>query len=151
MSNRKEEIKKRFDSLAGQRDKWIARNRYYYDDQARYFRFLIPEGMSVLELGCGTGDLLNALKPGRGAGIDISPEMIKVAKEKHPHLEFRQGNIEELASRDETFDFIVMSDVVGHLQDIEETLRGFRSFCRPDTRIIISYYNFLWEPVLKSG
>ena len=134
MSNRKEELKKRFDRLAGRRDEWIARNRYYYGDQARYFRFLVPEGMSVLELGCGTGDLLNALKPGRGVGIDISPETITLAKKKYPHLEFRQGDVEELKGIDETFDFIVMADVVGHLQDIEETFRGLKSFCLPDTR-----------------
>ena len=51
----------------------------------------------------------------------------------------------------EKFDVIVLSDVVGHLLDIEETLRGVRNFCRPETRVIISYYNFLWEPILKAG
>jgi cellulose synthase/poly-beta-1,6-N-acetylglucosamine synthase-like glycosyltransferase len=35
--------------------------------------------------------------------------------------------------------------------DIEETIRKLHTFCRPDTRIIISYYNFLWEPILKMG
>ena len=44
-----------------------------------------------------------------------------------------------------------MADVVGHLMDIEETLRRLQIFFRADTRIIISYYNFLWEPILKAG
>jgi hypothetical protein len=35
--------------------------------------------------------------------------------------------------------------------DIEETFKKLRTFCRPDTRLIISYYNFLWEPILKMG
>ncbi|MDP6179619.1 MAG: methyltransferase domain-containing protein, partial [Desulfatiglandales bacterium] len=84
---RKELIIKRFNSLAGRRQYWKDRNRYYYHDQERYFRFLIPGGLSVLEIGCGTGDLLHAMKPKRGVGIDFSPEMLKIAREKYPDLE----------------------------------------------------------------
>lgn len=149
--DRKQTIVKRFDTLAKKRGQWIERNRYYYDDQARYCRFLIPEGLSVLELGCGTGDLLNALKPGRGVGVDFSFGMIHAAKKKYPHIDFRREDIEELEPWGETFDAIILSDVVGHLEDIEETFRRLRPFCRPDTRVIVSYYNFLWEPVLKLG
>jgi len=50
----------RFDDSAKDRQAWMARNRYYYEDQKRYLRFLVPERLSVFELGCGTGDLLNA-------------------------------------------------------------------------------------------
>lgn len=145
------EIASRFDSLAEQREKWIDRNRYYYEDQKRYYRFLVPEGASVLELGCGTGDLLASLNPRRGVGIDISSEMVCVASRKHPGLEFRNGDVERLESWGETFDVLVLADVVGHLHDIEETLVRLRTFCRPDTRVIVSYYNFLWEPILKAG
>jgi len=148
---RKQELINRFDKLAAEREIWIKKNRYYYDDQVRYYRFLVSEGLSILELGCGTGDLLGALNPRRGVGIDFSPEMVRRARESHPGLEFREADIEHLESWGETFDVIILADVVGHLQDIEETLRSIRAFCRSDTRIIISYYNFLWEPVLKLG
>jgi len=129
----------------------MARNRYYYDDQRRYFRFLVPEDRSVIEFGCGTGDLLRGLRPGRGIGIDISSEMVSVAARKYPELEFRQADMEKIESWGETFDFVILADVVGHLQDIEESFRRLRSFCRPDSRVIVSYYNFLWEPLLKMG
>jgi SAM-dependent methyltransferase len=147
----KEELIGRFDKLAGQRETWIGRNKYYYEDQARYFRFLVPEGLSVLELGCGTGDLLHALKSRRGVGVDFSGEMIRIAREKYPGLEFREADIENLESWGETFDVLILADVVGHLQDIEETLRSLRSFCHCETRVMVSYYSFLWEPVLKLG
>jgi len=147
----KKEIVKRFDDLAGKRQYWIERNKYYYDYQKRYFRFLIPEGLSLLELGCGTGDLLNALKPKHGIGIDFSSEMVRIAGKQYPDLEFRTADIEQLEGWGETFDAVIMADVVGHLMDIEETFRQLHTFCRPDTRIIISYYNFLWEPILKMG
>jgi len=147
----KENITKRFDALAEKRQYWKDRNRYYYDDQERYFRFLVPEGLSILELGCATGDLLNALNPRRGVGIDFSTEMIRLAKKNYPNMEFRIADIEKIEGWEETFDALIISDVVGHLLDIEETFRNLHIFCRPDTRIIISYYNLLWEPILKMG
>ena len=104
-----------------------------------------------MELGCGTGDLLDALSPKRGVGIDFSPGMVKIAKGSYPDLEFREADVERLKDWGETFDVIIMSDLVGHLQDIEETFRNLRPFCRSDTRVIVSYYNFLWEPVLRIG
>lgn len=149
--DKKDEVLRRFDALAARRQGWKERNKYYYGDQERYFRFLVPEGLSILELGCGTGDLLHALRPSRGIGIDFSGKMLEIATEKYPELEFRQVDIENMKTWGERFDVLILADVVGHLQDIEETFRGLRDFCRYNTRIIISYYNFLWEPVLKLG
>lgn len=148
---RKEEIKKRFDALAEKCQYWKERNRYYYDNQERYFRFLVPERLSILELGCGTGHLLAALKPKRGVGIDFSSEMLRIAKERYPELEFRLADMEQLKDWGETFDILIMADIVGHLMDIEATFRGLHTFCRPSSRVIVSYYNFLWEPILKIG
>ena len=145
----KDKIRQRFDALAQTRDKWLDRNRLYYSDQEHYLKFLIPEGKSVLELGCGTGRLLAALKPRRGLGIDISPAMIRQARKQYPGLEFQVGDMENLDNFDETFDFIILSDVIGLLLDIEQTFHALHRFCRPDTRVIITYYNFLWEPLLK--
>jgi len=148
---KKEEIIERFDSLAEKRQYWKDRNRYYYRDQEKYFRFLVHERLSILELGCGTGELLNALRPKRGVGVDFSPEMLRIARARYPNIEFRTADIEKIKGWGETFDVLIMSDVVGHLMDIEETFRQLHIFCRPDTRIIISYYNFFWEPILKLG
>lgn len=148
---KKEDIARRFDALAAKRQYWKDLNRYYYDEQEKYFRFLVSKGLSILELGCGTGDLLNMLKPKRGVGIDFSPQMLDIAKKQYPDLEFRQADIEQTEAWGETFDILILADVVGHLMDIEKTLRQLQIFCRADTRIIISYYNFLWEPILKMG
>lgn len=150
-SKSKADLIKRFDSLAKDRLRWKERNKYYYDDQLRHFQFLVPEGSSILELGCGTGELLAALRPRRGLGVDFSAEMVKLASERNPEMEFLQADIEELANWGETFDVLIMTDVIGHLHDIQETLQKLRSFCRDETRIILSYYNFLWEPILKIG
>ena len=149
--SQKENIRKRFNALAKKRRYWKERNMYYYSNQEKYFRFLIPEGLSILELGCATGELLNALKPKRGVGIDFSSEMVRIARERYPNIDFRTADIESIEGWGETFDVLIMADVVGHLMDLEETFRRLHIFCRADTRIIISYYNFLWEPILKMG
>ncbi len=96
-----------FDSLAATRDRWIEKNWYYHQEIARTLSFSIPPGSSVLEIGCSTGHLLNALKPGRGLGIDISPAMVEIARGKYPHLEFRVDDVEDLKT-DEKFDYVVL-------------------------------------------
>ena len=59
----------RYDGLAPQRERFRRRNSYYHREIENAYRFIIPEGASVLEVGCGPGDLLAAVKPSRGVGI----------------------------------------------------------------------------------
>ncbi len=147
-SERKSVIRERFDRLAETREYWQRKGSYYYEDQQRYMRFLIPEGLRVLEIGCGLGDLLAAVKPSRGLGIDISDMMVKEASRRHPELEFRVGDA-ELLDLDEKFDVIILADVMGHLLDVEAALRRLRACCTAKTRLVIAYYNFFWEPLLR--
>jgi SAM-dependent methyltransferase len=138
---------KYFDSLAPAWDRWKNRNRYYHKSVERLLQFLVPPQSTVLELGCATGDLLNAVQPSKGVGIDISPKMVQLAQQKHPHLIFHVMNAEEL-SYNQKFDYVVMSDLVGHLYDIQLALEKAHTVMIPRSRLIITYYNFLWEPVL---
>jgi ubiquinone/menaquinone biosynthesis C-methylase UbiE len=105
---------------------------------------IIPPGASVLDVGCGTGDLLRALKPRRGVGIDLSPRMVEIARGKHPALEFVAGDVERFDFQ-EQFDYILLSDVVGHLDDVWAAFRNLRRGCHPASRIIVTYYNYLWS------
>jgi len=147
-SDKKAVLGERFDRLADSREQWQKRASYYYEDQCRYLRFLIPEGLRVLEVGCGLGDLLAALKPSRGLGVDLSERMVKQASLRHPSLEFRTADVESFVV-DETFDVIVLADVIGHLFDVQSVLRSLRGCCTSKTRIVIAYYNFIWEPLLR--
>lgn len=143
-------MKSFFDRKAPVRSRWLARNKYYHMLVRRFMKFHIPAGSSVLEIGCGTGHLLNALSPRRGVGIDFSSQMVSIASSKYPHLEFICADAEEYVLS-ETFDFIVISDTVGYFQDIQKVLKNIQQNCRPDTRVIITTYNHLWEPLLKFG
>ena len=154
LSKRKRAIQANADLLAGSRDDWIARNSFYYRDDRAYMRFLVRPGQRVLELGCGTGDLLSELEPARGVGVDLSSNMVDVARRRFPHLQFLQGDIEDaelLASLDGPFDVIILSDTIGYLDDCAQTLESLHSLCTPETRIVITYYAWFWEPILKLG
>src|SRR3990172_6820793 len=88
LSPRKAAIRQLADKLGSLRSALIGRNLYYYTEDYNYMRFLVPEGLQVLDLGCGSGELLAALKPSRGVGVDFSERMVEVARDKHPEYEF---------------------------------------------------------------
>lgn len=115
-------------------------------------RFLVPPGQRVLDLGCGTGQLLAALEPARGVGIDFSESMIAAARTQHPAFDFRVGDTEDERAYDDLngpFDAIILSDLIGSLDDCEATLKLLRRICHSETRLIIAYHSPLWEPVLE--
>ncbi len=144
----KERVIDAIDKIAPKREKYIKQSRNYYTNLVRFFRFNIPENSCVLEIGSGTGFLLNAVKPSHGVGIDISPAMIEIAKNKYPHLAFYQQDAENLELT-EKFDYIIISDTLGYLEDIQKVFNKISHICTPETRIIINYHSFLWEPFLS--
>ncbi len=141
-------LKDYFSRLAPERDGWRRRNWYYHRTIENLCRFIVPSRSAVLDLGCGTGDLLHALRPLRGLGVDIAPEMIAIAKKKYPQLDWRVGDAEEL-DLGECFDYVIMSDLVGYLADVEQAFSALRSVGRAETRVVVVYYNYLWEPLLR--
>ena len=125
--------------------------RYYHRRLAAIYAFLIPPGQRVLELGCGRGDLLAALRPSVGVGVDLSPEMIRQARERHAALRFVEGDVTELAA-EEPFDFVVLSDLVNELWDVQQMFERLRALCTPKTRVILNFYSRLWEwPLAAAG
>jgi SAM-dependent methyltransferase len=93
---RKQATRDHFDVWAAWGMEWEQKARAYDDDQVRSIKFLVPEGLHVLEIGSGLGNLLAALRPVRGVDIELSPEMAKQAARRHPALEFRVDVVETL-------------------------------------------------------
>ncbi|HEV2311360.1 MAG TPA: bifunctional class I SAM-dependent methyltransferase/glycosyltransferase family 2 protein [Acidimicrobiia bacterium] len=151
-STRKRQILALTEQYAPERERWIAQNRFFYEEDERYLRFLIPPGQRILDLGCGTGHLLAALQPSHGVGVDFSPAMIEEARELHPELELHVGDIEvpeTIDALDGPFDVILLSDTIGSLEDVQATLDGLHRLCHRETRLVIVYYSNLWAPVLR--
>ena len=102
----------------------------------------------MLEIGCGTGELLAAVEPSRGVGVDVSGAMVERARERHPSLRFEQSAGEEL-DLGETFDVILLSDVVPYADDLIALLDRARAHSTPATRVIIHSYSRLWRPLIS--
>ncbi|MHA4742063.1 glycosyltransferase [Dyadobacter sp. MSC1_007] len=135
--------------MTGQeREKWIDKNAYYHRTMVKHLKFIIPEGCSVLEIGCGTGYLLEQLKPATGVGIDVSPDMIHFARVHRPgntYYEMDAGRI----SLNETFDYVLISDTVGSFTDVQMVFEAIHKVFTPQTRLVITSTNFIWRPLLN--
>jgi len=120
---------------------------YYHRRLTEIFQFLTAPKHRILEIGCGHGDLLASLNPLVGVGIDFSSEMIRKAKIRHPDLDFQVMDVHNLEQLDidEPFDFIILSDLVNDLWDVQQTFTQLARITHPRTRIIVNTYSRLWE------
>jgi len=152
-SERKNAIRELSDRVAPSFEKWRDRNDYFHQEDERYTSFLATGNSdSILDLGCGNGDLLASLAPKRGVGIDFSEKTIEAARERHPDQEFHVGDIEDpatLSGIEGPFDLIVLSDTIGELEDVQSTLSQLHALCHDESRIVIAYHSQYWGPFLK--
>jgi SAM-dependent methyltransferase len=152
LSSRKTAIFDHAETYAASREQWRERARFFHREDETYLRFLIPEGARVLEIGCGTGDTLAALKPSHGVGVDFSPAMIAQAQKLHPELTFRVGDAEDaatLAAIEGPFDYILVLDTMGAIDDCQKFLNQLHPLCSRETRVVIGYFSHLWYPILN--
>jgi SAM-dependent methyltransferase len=151
-NQRKRDLRLYWERDNGLQDRPTRLNAAFRENDRKFMQFLIPPGKRVLELGCGSGDLLAALAPSYGVGVDFCEGAVARAKARHPSLEFVVGDAEDPATLgriEGPFDYIVVADTIGMFEDIDATLRLVHQLCAPSTRIVISYYSHLWEPPLK--
>jgi hypothetical protein len=132
--------------FAHTRDRWIRRNKYFYGKVKRLLRFIIEPQKKVLNMRCQTGHFLEAVNPSRGVGVEISEEMVDVAKRAYPQFEFVQSDSEDYQPS-EKFDYILFSDVSDTV-DLQSSFTRLRQACLPHTRLVIYTYNHLWRPIL---
>ena len=122
----------------------LDQSKYYHDRLEHRYKFLVPPGLRVLEIGCGEGDLLASLDPSEGVGIDFSPAMVAEATIKHPEFEFLVADAHDF-SLDGTFDIVILSDLVNDVWDVQAVLEHVRAVCDPSTRVILNFYSKLWQ------
>ena len=120
--------------------------RYYRMWLAHYYNLFIPAGASVLEIGCGSGELLVLLNAGRKVGLDLSDTQIKAARTRVPQGEFHVSAGEELGLT-EKFDCIIISDTLNLAADVQLLLEKLHQVTHVDTRLLINYYSALWRPM----
>lgn len=151
-SPRKAVIFDHSEAYANARAAWREKADFFHREDENYLRFLIPKGARVLEIGCGIGDTLSGLEPSFGVGLDFSPAMVETARKLHPGLTFLVGDAEDpevIAALPGPFDFIIVLDTIGSLDDCQAFLERLHQLCSRETRLVVGYFSHLWMPVLK--
>jgi len=136
-------------SVAASRDLRVDSSFLYKRTLWQLLGTIVPRGSSVLQIGCGTGDVLASLAPREGVGIEPSPALAAEARTRHPDLKIVEDSIESF-STDRRFDYIVLSDVLIDCYDVDEMLKCVHASADEGTRIIVTQYSQLWRPVLKA-
>jgi SAM-dependent methyltransferase len=125
------------------------RHRYYGVELERLIKSLVPPGSRVLEVGTSTGAILEAIGGPGSVGISAAPRMVELLRERHPTLDLRTADVERDPLPQGPFDAVVLSDAIGMLDDIQVALERLRPLLAPGGRLFVTYYNFVWEPLLK--
>ena len=142
-------LKPVFDRLAKDRDRYFRRHRYAYSNLLTFLNYAIPHNASVIELGCGTGGIIGRLRNEKKTGIDFSEKMVERARVSNPGPTYLTLDIEHLA-HDEKYDYILLIDTINSLNDVQRAFNEIgEKLTHRRSRLIITYYNFLWEPLLK--
>ncbi len=142
------EIEAVFDAFVEEEERWHHRNATYHRQLQRLTRFLVPPGHRMLEIGCGAGRLLAALEPSEGVGVDVSARMVELARRQHPELRFEHAAGEQL-ELGETFDYVVLSDLMPFVHDLIALFERVAVHCHPRTRVVVGSYSTLWKPVIR--
>src|SRR6516225_3002339 len=128
---------------------WLKKNWYYHTSVAQFYAWAIPAHSRVLQIGCKTGYLLDAVKPCFGVGIETETACLEIAKSQFPHYAFF-SSFDQL-KKEEQFDYIILSSTVMEIDDIQILLNNLKTVCHDRTRIILDMYSFWWEPILRIG
>ena len=152
LEQRRERTRNHLAGIASRRESWIERNRYYYELLSRLLRFLVEPEKKVLSVRCGIGSLLATFRPSNGKGIDICAEIVEIAQQRNPSFNFAvafpdKDEFGKLFSREEKFDYILFNDI-GDTVDVLQAFQNLRPLCCRHTRLLISTYNPLWEPLV---
>ncbi|RFC47514.1 MAG: Glycosyltransferase UbiE [Verrucomicrobia bacterium] len=125
--------------------RWGARG--YRALLAHYYNLIVPADASVLEIGCGSGELLSRLNAARKTGLDLSPRQIEAARRRVPGATFHV-QAGELLELDQPFDVIIISDTLNLAADVQLLLERLQRSAHPGTRLVINFQNSLWRPLL---
>ena len=136
------------DKIADKIDHFQTHNQYFHSLLQKFICSIIPEGKTVIEIGCGLGHLLNLTNSRRGVGVDISSRMTQLAQKRYPHLRFIQTDFKEIFDA-EPFDFVLLNNTVNTVEDVGILLETIKTLFHSFTRAIITNFNPLWSGLIR--
>jgi ubiquinone/menaquinone biosynthesis C-methylase UbiE len=147
-------VRAHFDALADRYLDLKKLNAFYNDYLIRWTKALVPPRRRVLDIGCGRGDVLAAVRPTVGLGLDLSPTMVRRAAADHGHgtsgLQFIEQAVEEFQG-DGTFDAALLTNTLEYAYDIGAILDRARAALRDNGRLLITTANPVWSPIFKAA
>jgi len=133
-----------WDKVASNINKWHKAGKYYHQRLIEIYNNMVYPGSKILEIGCGNGDLLDSIDSDKKIGIDFSPAMVNLAQIKHPKLTIINAHADNFLLN-EDFDYIILSDLLNDVWDVQAIFNNIKKYTKPNTRIIINTYNRVWE------
>lgn len=110
---------------------------------------------TVLDLGCGTGNYLDVFQhntPGQFYGVEPSSRMRLLAQQKNPNLTIKDGDAYHVPFGDGYFDFVYMTDVIHHIDDLSRLFAELHRVLKSAGRICIvtqSHQQIAQRPITK--
>ena len=151
-SAKREKIQKHYDEIAGVYDLHydLPRGRTYHTRISRHVMEALPQGGSLLDIGCGTGLFVEKYlrSGGTAVGIDLSRNMIERAQKQCSCCRFTLGTGESLPFRDNSFDAVASLLVFSYVRDPGSMLKEAYRVLRPGGAISICT---LGKKLLTSG
>lgn len=141
-------VRQVYEAQLPNRERDVRRAGYYYRNLKRLLQFIVEPGRRVLQVHCDIGHLLAATRPARGLGLHTSEGHLALARESHPDLEFRVGDPHHLDIR-ESFDYVLLANAIGDIVDVEACLQQLHQVTDRNTRVVIIFTNYLWQPIFK--
>ena len=120
------------------------------NDIISYINYFSHEDNSVLEIGCGNGDLLASISGKDKTGIDNSRECIELANHRYAGkgIKFLVMDAHEIKLT-KKYDHIILSNLIESLEDIQSVFEQLKVCCHQSTKIIIHSYKPFWAPLLR--
>jgi SAM-dependent methyltransferase len=131
---------------AGEAPRHPAAQDFLHRDLIAALARLVPGDASVLEVGCGEGELLAALPNARRKGIDYLPEVIERARARHPEIAFEVADATAApVASPERWQAVICDRLCHSVLDIRALLDGLRGRLAPGGRVYLTAFNALWE------
>src|SRR3989344_2125301 len=107
------------------------------------------ENKNILEVGVGTGEVFRLLcnKSDNAYGFDVSENMVKIAKNKSKKTRLYVGDAENIANKEDSFEFAVCMDVLEHLENPKKCLNEIKRVLKKEGIAFVVNPNPLWGPV----
>lgn len=133
-------------ALAKNLDYWQEKNWYYHGQLRGVFKDFVKEGLKVLQIGYGLGDILTSLYPKKAISFDDDSHLISVSRRRYSNIKFSNFDFTKSKVK-EKFDYIIFPDSLEHLDDIQTVFTNIYPALSSNSKLVISSINPRWEQI----